>query len=424
VRRQAGARSEEDDNTLSDQGDSENVTVISKTEIIRAPVGGLASLPCTLSVAVTPESNFAVVWLKNDVTIGIDGTILEFDDPTDLRKRINFGAGPITIEDLRPEDSGNYTCRVTESSFVTHVLDVQVKPNNVTISPSGSHLIAKKGEHVQVTCSASGNPTPEIKWYDKTEALVRDGPVLDIPAIEHKTAGRYACHAINSLGKEVRHVTITLKHKPDVKARKEWVSAALGGNADLVCDIHHSRGETPRVEWLKNDARVSDMGRQSLHEEKEHNTKATLRLVQLQQDDFAKYTCRAENDIGSSEATITVTDTPAPAHLVTAPSVNKNNVTLTWSVESSSPLDDIELRYKKDQAKEWENLKLSVNSAVGQDTMFFIKHTLSGLEGKHHAVLLTKNSRGWSPASNNIVFNSSEYFVHTYSASVRYFTIN
>lgn len=75
-----------------------------------------------------------------------------------------------------------------------------ITPPTVQVSPSS--LIVNENSTAPFTCSASGNPRPEVTWLNSSGGnhVVRADGKLEIRGVTLKNAGKYVCQAKNLLG--------------------------------------------------------------------------------------------------------------------------------------------------------------------------------------------------------------------------------
>ena len=69
-------------------------------------------------------------------------------------------------------------------------------PPIITAFPQNA--IIKEGDLLQLTCEASGRPTPNITWTKDGKQLAARG-TLNIPASNRADAGIYVCSASNNV---------------------------------------------------------------------------------------------------------------------------------------------------------------------------------------------------------------------------------
>ncbi|KAL3213033.1 hypothetical protein MRX96_051777 [Rhipicephalus microplus] len=121
-------------------------------------VGTQVSATCT---TVEAAQNVRFRWFKNGRLI----TASERDGR--IRLRTFPEVSTLVIRPLEESDSGNYTCTGTadlKSDSYTQTLHVLVPPKWIH---EPKDVDVREGDNVTVKCSASGQPTPVVKWKRK-----------------------------------------------------------------------------------------------------------------------------------------------------------------------------------------------------------------------------------------------------------------
>ena len=114
--------------------------------------------------------------------------------------------GVIRITEITKDtNEGQYEC--TASNVAGNVkavayLKVTVPPK-ISLNPSGSMQVSP-GENVQLQCTATGEPTPEVTW-EKIQgyipsSLSRGSSVYSMPRVTKENEGSYLCKASSEAG--------------------------------------------------------------------------------------------------------------------------------------------------------------------------------------------------------------------------------
>ncbi|XP_075696203.1 cell surface glycoprotein MUC18 isoform X2 [Rhinoderma darwinii] len=131
--------------------------VLSKESPVIVELGSVLTVSCHVNASAQTD----IHWTRDDRTIanGSD-QILSFRDYT---------------------DAGRYACvaSITSVPGLTHTKELQViiigKPQ---VTVSSQHVEVQDGEKLTVTCTAIGNPTPQITWYMNGSEV--DGQVSNV----------------------------------------------------------------------------------------------------------------------------------------------------------------------------------------------------------------------------------------------------
>ena len=72
-----------------------------------------------------------------------------------------------------------------------------------------------EGSSVNISCTASGTPVPDIKWIrnEKIKSSGKKSAILMFNNINRADDGLYTCRATNSAGNNENHVTLVVPCK-------------------------------------------------------------------------------------------------------------------------------------------------------------------------------------------------------------------
>ncbi|AWP10692.1 putative hemicentin-1 [Scophthalmus maximus] len=281
----------------------ENVSVVVKNPV---------ALNCEASGIPLP----AISWLKDGRPIRVTSSV-----------RILSGGRSLRLMHAAVEDAGRYTCIVSNSAGEERKnfdIDILVPPSIVN---EGTVLDTKVKEkhNITLTCQASGNPVPEIKWLKDGQSLVPDrrhqvmshGRFLQISGAQVADTGRYSCLAFNSAGDRSRHFNLNVLVSPTIAGfardgSAEEVTVTLSSPTSLVCEVQSY--PPALVTWLKDgtlfessrNVRVLPGGR-------------TLQILNAKEEDAGRYTCVATNEAGESLKHYEV-------KVYVPPQINKNDI--------------------------------------------------------------------------------------------------
>ncbi|XP_034438633.1 hemicentin-1 isoform X1 [Hippoglossus hippoglossus] len=281
----------------------ENVTVVVKNPV---------ALNCEAAGIPLP----AISWLKDGRPIKATSSV-----------RILSGGRSLRLMHAAVEDAGRYTCIVSNSAGEERKnfdIDILVPPSIVS---EGSVVDTKVKEkhNITLTCEASGNPVPEIKWLKDGQTLVPDrrhqvlshGRFLQISGAQVSDTGRYSCLASNSAGDRSRHFHLNVLVSPTIAGSgpdgsTEEVTVTLSSPTSLVCEVQSYPAAL--ITWLKDgtlfessrNVRVLPGGR-------------TLQILNAKEEDAGRYTCVATNEAGETLKHYEV-------KVYVPPQINKNDI--------------------------------------------------------------------------------------------------
>ncbi|CAG5863670.1 unnamed protein product [Menidia menidia] len=281
----------------------ENVSVVVKNPV---------ALSCESSGIPLP----AVSWLKDGQPVKATSSV-----------RILSGGRSLRLLHAAVEDAGRYTCVVSNSAGEERKdfdLNIFVPPSVVAEGTVVDSKVKEK-HNITLTCEATGNPAPEIKWLKDGQLLLPDqrhqvlshGRFLQISEAQVSDTGRYSCLASNSAGDRSRHFNLNVLVSPTIAGSgpdnsAEEVTVTLSSPTSLVCEVQSY--PPALITWLKDgtpfestrNVRVLPGGR-------------TLQILTAKEEDAGRYTCVATNEAGETLKHYEV-------KVYVPPQINKNDI--------------------------------------------------------------------------------------------------
>ncbi|XP_066014896.1 hemicentin-1-like [Pocillopora verrucosa] len=260
-----------------------------------------------------------VQWIKDGNVITINATV------TNNGSRVtnifyNESLSQLSITSASSQDSGNYTCNVTNN--VTDTTDstsivIQEKPST-KLQPET--VTVKEGENDTLFCNSSGSSltiTWKFNGIDVTTS--RDSRIsfsdgnrhLIITNVSRVNKGEYKCVASNKVGNDTSNTAFVLvEFGPEISEPPTNRTKEEKQTVDFSCVV--AGYPTPDVVWTKNrlelnvkgDVRLSVSSNDGDHQ---------LNISNVQQSDAGQYRCVANNSLDtatSSSATLTVQFAP------------------------------------------------------------------------------------------------------------------
>ncbi|PVD26926.1 hypothetical protein C0Q70_12074 [Pomacea canaliculata] len=220
-------------------------------------------------------------------------------------------------------DNGRYTCKGVlqgnnvEASITLQLYKVPVMTGPVTSLPPSP----KAGDTVELTCMATGRPTPTYKFYKVegsndipiTPESVTNGKLI-LKDITQETEGKYKCEASNIKGSTSQEFPIDVMIPPKIDPI-ETLSGTEEARGQLSCSAVGD--PQPSVTWKREDQNyyyveqpsgddriyVAIERTQEGEKNERKRTTATLVFKTLQPDDMHNYICEASNTVGTDQAT-------------------------------------------------------------------------------------------------------------------------
>ncbi|XP_034265503.1 hemicentin-1 isoform X1 [Pantherophis guttatus] len=255
------------------------------------------SNPITLTCDATGIPPPAITWFKNGKPLENSAT-----------HKLLILSGGNKLQIARPDysDNGNYSCiasNVEGKAQKFYVLSVEIPPV-IAGSEMPSEVSGILGENIQLSCEASGIPTPVIQWLKDGKPISSDesqrisvapnGSLLNIFDTLASDGGKYTCVATNPVGEEDRIFSVNIYVPPTINKNKEE-SEALTVILDTSINIECQAMGTPpaQINWLKNGLPLSTSSHIRLL-----SAGQVLRIVKAQVADAGMYTCIASNRAG------------------------------------------------------------------------------------------------------------------------------
>ncbi|XP_050785757.1 nephrin [Gopherus flavomarginatus] len=263
-----------------------------------------------------------------------------------------LAGGSLAIWNLSRADMGQYRarCQNPEGRNETHLhLDVHYAPS---IRSLGDPVYVDLGATAELVCIADANPIPagmfQWTWLGAEERSLEElelepeasGAVgrLRIRGARQAQAGLYECRVDNGLPPPARgSARLIVRFKPEIEKGMGLGKVAMPGDGSSPATLQCRAQGVPSVKfsWEKNGAALHpDNPRyteRTWHEGAWHSSTLTISNVSAMHD-YATFTCRASNALGTDKLDIQLLSTspPDPPTGLKVVSVTHNSATLEW----------------------------------------------------------------------------------------------
>ncbi|XP_039193141.1 roundabout homolog 1 isoform X2 [Crotalus tigris] len=274
--------------------------------------------PATLNCKAEGRPVPTIEWYKGGERVETDK-----DDPRSHRMLLPTGSlfflRIVHGRKSRP-DEGVYVCvaRNYLGEAVSHNASLEVAILRDDFRQNPSDVMVAVGEPAVMECQPPrGHPEPTISWKkdgspldDKDERITIRGGKLMITYTRKNDAGKYVCVGTNMVGERESEVAeLTVLERPSFVKRPSNLAVTVDDSAEFNCE---ARGDpVPTLRWRKDDGELP----KSRYEIRDDHT---LKIRKVMAGDMGSYTCVAENMVGKTEASATLT-VQEPPHFVVKP---------------------------------------------------------------------------------------------------------
>ncbi|KAH9504469.1 hypothetical protein Btru_062861 [Bulinus truncatus] len=306
------------------------------------PMGRTGRINCT--VARLNENTVTWYNVEYKQTISVGETIEVMNDiigglrkyEVQVRKNVDRVTYMLVIRRLRQQDAGFYRCTVRIQSVSNDkwpsklgLVTVQVAPT-IRTGDTTAVLQVHRGMNSSLQCAATGIPFPNITWVRLDGGLL---PVLPTPVAQFRSErlplvnvdiqhmGIYRCVADNFIKPPAEHLAeVLVFHPPKTRVVQDSVGQAQNRRfyAKLECIVQGHPEPTVTWERVVNNARfrITDDEKFDINKQTKdnQNLKAmeswyTLKIINVQANDYTTYYCIAENTFGRANSTIVLFET-------------------------------------------------------------------------------------------------------------------
>ncbi|XP_066029968.1 fibroblast growth factor receptor 3-like [Pocillopora verrucosa] len=249
---------------------------------------------CSLSGFPTPE----ILWTKDGVNLTNNNTL--------------------TIRQARLEDSGKYTCsaeNIEGSRNSTVWIEVAGVSPQITEPPKSQSVT--EGYPVNLSCIASGIPTPTFVWTFNNGDLSsginqtdhEEESLLVLSSVTKGMNGTYKCTAKNKANTTSSSATLRVYGKASAQVVPEkYITLTKGDILTLTCKVNE---ETISVIWKKDGDPIIE---RAIIDPQLHK----LVITEVVEKDSGEYSCEARNKPGTvarSFVTVNVKKAPSSSSL-------------------------------------------------------------------------------------------------------------
>lgn len=263
-----------------------------------------------LKVKVRAYPNEDLQWLRDGEKINAEG-----DDRIKITRGPD-GTSTLTIDDVRPEDSGIYSAVASNESGTTkssaYVAVAEPLPCRPKFDTRLRDLEVPSGAPVKLEVKVCGYPKPKLEWYHDDKVICPDDDsltiiqrpdgvtTLEIANANIKNTGLYKVTASSRYGTAESEAELTVLVKPEIE--KELVDVKVVEGEDVRFVVNVTGNPTPVVKWLHNgeDVKTDRELRDRVEVKKNKDGSSTLLIEKVEEGDVGEIKFVAKNEIGSA----------------------------------------------------------------------------------------------------------------------------
>ncbi|XP_025833492.1 twitchin isoform X4 [Agrilus planipennis] len=283
----------------------------------------------TLSCIVQGDPEPQVTWTKNSKT-------LSSSDIIDLKYK--NGIATLHINEVFPEDEGDYTCKATNSlGTVETTCHLTIKPMT-NASPAKSkkasedkpprivdHLqsaFVKDGEPVTLSCRIIGAKKFDVVWLHNNKEIkpskdfqyTNEANVykLQIAEIFPEDSGAYTCEAFNDAGESFSSCTLVVVvpgEQPKSPVFKTFPLSATVAEGESATFTAEMEDDPLQIHWLKDGKLIKESS--AKYAFTADGKRYTLQIVSCDSNDIGQYQAKAIGKKGETFVAFSLNVIPA-----------------------------------------------------------------------------------------------------------------
>ncbi|XP_014247485.1 protein turtle [Cimex lectularius] len=310
--------------------------------------------------------NVTVNWWKEDTPVK---QVASLETRVTIRRD-----GSLVINPVAAEDTGQYTCQVTNGIGEPQSASAYLNPAKVTFTPTVQYLPFRLGGVVQ--CYIKSNPPLQYVTWTKDKRLLEPYQTKDIvimnngsllfTRVNQNHQGRYTCTPYNAQGTQGSSgpMEVLVRKPPVFTAEPEPLyQRKVGETVEMHCDAQEAEGtQKPNIQWQRKDG-------QPLQRNRVRVTGGNITIESLRRSDFGYYHCVASNEVAtivtSTQLVVEGTQPHAPYN-VTA-NASEYAVTLKWLPGYSGGPDykqNYTIWFREAGESEWSTLPVATSGST------------------------------------------------------------
>ncbi|KAL9964811.1 hypothetical protein ACROYT_G028499 [Oculina patagonica] len=146
-----------------------------------------------------------------------DGSVVNHPNiPAAYKGRVKVeGNATLVIVNVTSQDNTRFRCTLVPTSGLDISSEVQLIVTEAPqVSPPLVQATYIEGSSVNISCTASGTPDPDVKWIRNSEVKSsgKKTAFLAFNGINRTDDGQYTCRASNQAGNDEKHVILVVNY--------------------------------------------------------------------------------------------------------------------------------------------------------------------------------------------------------------------
>ena len=160
-----------------------------------------------------------------------------------------------------------------------------------------AHQFKPYNSEADLTCDASGTPTPKISWTYNGRPIIglEDSKILNIEIVDEKHVGTYACNASNEFGYVYKMVQTTILRQAPIVVEEPGERKAAIGQTLLKLRCSAKGYPKPEYEWTSDKELIENNDNYEVID-------GDLVIKKVMKESADSYKCMARNELGSVES--------------------------------------------------------------------------------------------------------------------------
>ncbi|KAL0979469.1 hypothetical protein UPYG_G00185480 [Umbra pygmaea] len=260
---------------------------------LSVPAKGHLTLECQADSDPAPD----IEWYKDDAKLQLGGRIQSL-----------AGGQYLEIQDVRPQDSGQYSCVVTNmagSTSLFYTVEILLPP---VIRESSSLVTSHISQDAVLPCEVEEDTSLTVDWRrdgipiapNNKYNILPEGS-LRVHAVQLSDAGHYYCTVSNQAGSDHRGMELRVFVGPSISPGPFNVTVTTGVRAVLSCET--TGIPVPKVTWKRNGSPLDPNQQPDTYR---LLSSGSLIISYPSNQDEGYFECTAANEVGEERRVIEV----------------------------------------------------------------------------------------------------------------------